>query len=82
MATYLCLDGPLEGRALRWRRLPRRGRPVTVALVDVGHGVLEVEYRVQRPAGRSRPGDLRFVRARDAWHTPRWRARTRRRLAL
>ncbi|WP_298456985.1 hypothetical protein [uncultured Cellulomonas sp.] len=82
MSTYVCVDGPLEGRSFRWRRLPRRGRPVKVALVDVGHAVLEVEYEVQRPADSTRPGDLRFVRARDVRHQPAWRVRARRPLHL
>jgi hypothetical protein len=66
VADYVCIDGPLEGRRFRWRRAPRTGEPMTVALLDVEHGVLEVDYRVQ-PAGEAADaGRLEFVAARDA----------------
>jgi hypothetical protein len=74
VGTYTCLDGPLEGRVLRWRTRPPVGRPVTVALVDVGHGVLEVDYQVQRPAGQLEVGHLRFVAARAPQRRSGWRA--------
>ena len=66
MAEYVCIDGPLEGRRFTWRRPPRAGQALTVALLDVEHAVLEVDYRVQPVAGRSGSGRLEFVGARDA----------------
>ena len=82
MATYTCLDGPLEGRMLRWRTRRPEGRPVTVALVDVGHGVLEVDYRVVDPADQLRIGRLGFVAARDVPRRSRWRTSALQRLYL
>ena len=72
MADYICVDGPLEGRRFRWRKAPRTGEPMTVALLDVDHGVLEVDYRVQPVAGASGSGRLEFVAARDARLGRRW----------
>lgn len=66
MADYICIDGPLEGRRFRWRKAPRAGEPMTVALLDVDHSVLEVDYRVQPSVGSSEAGRLEFVAARDA----------------
>lgn len=66
MADYICIDGPLEGRRFRWRKAPRAGEPMTVALLDVDHSVLEVDYRVQPSAGSAEAGHLEFVAARDA----------------
>jgi hypothetical protein len=71
--TYTCLDGPLEGLMLRWRTRRPVGRPVTVALVDVGHGILEVDYQVLRPAEQLALGHLGFVAAREARRRPGWR---------
>jgi hypothetical protein len=75
MADYVCVDGPLAGRSFRWRRAPRPGRPTTVALVDVDHGVLEVSYRVQQDPEASEPGRLEFVSARTVRDRPRRGAR-------
>jgi hypothetical protein len=65
VAEYICIDGPLEGRSFRWRKAPRAGEPVTVAVVDVDHAVLEVDYRVPAAAPLG-SGRLEFVAARDA----------------
>lgn len=70
MATFECVDGPLAGRTFTWRRLPPTGRPVTVAVVDVEHSVLAVDYRLQAARGTT-GGDLRFVAARDVRRRPR-----------
>ena len=75
MADYVCVDGPLAGRSFSWRRGPRHGRPTTVALVDVDHGVLEVAYRVQQDPAPSEPGRLEFVAARAVRNRPRRGAR-------
>jgi hypothetical protein len=70
------VDGPLAGQTFTWRRLPPTGRPLTVAVVDVEHSVLAVDYRVQAGArGPGCDGDLRFVAARDV-RRPRWGLRT------
>jgi hypothetical protein len=66
VADYICVDGPLEGRLFRWRKPPRAGEPVTVALLDVEHAVLAVDYRVRPPAGPTGSGALEFVGAHDA----------------
>ncbi|GAA2724893.1 hypothetical protein [Cellulomonas aerilata] len=65
MAEYICVDGPLEGRLFRWRKAPRTGEPLTVAVVDVDHAVLEVDYRVTATE-EAGSGRLEFVGARDA----------------
>ena len=65
MATLECVDGPLAGQRVTWRRLPAPGRSVRVAEVDVEHGVLEVEYRVQDGVPATSGAQLRFVAARD-----------------
>ena len=75
MARYICLDGPLEGRAFDWRRPPVTGQSRTVAIVDVGNGVLEVDYRLRKPADEGDAGRLEFVSARDLWRTS-WRHRS------
>ncbi len=68
MADYICVDGPLEGRRFRWRKPPRTDRPMTVAVLDVDHAVIAVDYRFLPAAEPAGAGRLEFVAARDA-HT-------------
>lgn len=63
--TYQCVDGPLAGQTITRRWLPHPRRPVTVAVVDVEHSVLAVDYRVQDDGPGAVGGYLRFVAARD-----------------
>jgi hypothetical protein len=65
LTTYQCVDGPLAGQTVTRRRVPPLGRPLTVAVVDVEHGVLAVDYRVQHGGPDGSRRWLRFVAARD-----------------
>ncbi len=75
MTTYQCVDGPLAGQTVTWRRVPPPGRPVTVAVVDVEHGMLAVDYRVLDGGPDASRGWLRFVAARDVRRSRRGLAR-------
>lgn len=71
MTTLRCVDGPLAGQLVTRRRLPPPGRPVTVGLVDVGHAVLAVDYRVddgrdRAPVAGALPGPRQARDAGDA----------------
>ena len=63
MTTYQCVDGPLAGREVT-RRLPADG-VVTVAVLDVEHSLLAVDYRLEDGGSSSSGGRLCFVGARD-----------------
>jgi hypothetical protein len=75
VADYICVDGPLEGRLFRWRKPPRTDRLMTVAVLDVEHAVIAVDYRVRPPAEPAGAGRLEFVAVHDAHPeraTPLW----------
>jgi hypothetical protein len=79
VADYICVDGPLEGRLFRWRKPPRTDEPMTVAVLDVDHAVIAVDYRVRPPAEPAGAGRLEFVATHDAQlrtgSSPLWRVR-------
>lgn len=77
MTSYRCVDGPLAGQRVTRLRVPPAGRPLTVAVVDVEHGVLALDYRVQHGGPDGSRGWLGFVAARDVRRPRRGRRRLR-----